>query len=586
MVPTVNDPQALLQAAVKFHQAGELARAAPLYERVLRLSPADPDALHLFGLVRHQQGAHAEGAAYIRRAVDLVPDNPVLRSNLGDALRRAGEPQAAIEQLQVALALRPDHAGAHLNLGAAYGDIHAHEAALRHAEAAARLAPGLAEAHYNLGRALFDQLRLEDAVVAFRAALQRRPDYPVAADNLLYLLNLIPGLDPWEVAAEHQRVCSHLNHLARPPRTDPRRGLDRVLRIGYVSRDFRAHAVNYFFEPVLAHHDHQRFRIYCYSDVESPDAVTVRLKSLADQWRDIAGWSDHRLDQQVRADRVDILVDLGGHTEKNRLMLFARKPAPLQISWLGYPNTTGLAAMNYRIVDVFTALEGEAFPGCEAPLRLPRLFACFRPPDHAPAISPAPAAKTGQVTFGALHKLEKINPAVIRLWSRLLQALPDARLLIARDQIDAWQRQRLEGAFAALGIDSGRLLLRSLNDPTRSFFEQFKDIDIFLDVFPWSGHTLACCALWQGVPVITLEGRSHAGRMVSSLLHAVGLEQLIARDEAQYLRVAADLAADIPALAALRANLRHQVAASPLRDELGFTQALEKLYTKAWAERS
>jgi len=359
-----------------------------------------------------------------------------------------------------------------------------------------------------------------------------------------------------------------------------------LLRIGYVSRDFRAHAVNYFFEPVLAHHDRRRFHICCYSDVESPDTVTVRLKGLADQWRDTVGWSDHRLDQQVRADRVDILVDLGGHTEKNRLMLFARKPAPLQISWLGYPNTTGLAAMDHRIVDGFTAPEGEAFPGREVPLRLPRLFACFRPPGHAPSVSPAPAAKTGQITFGALHKLEKINPAVIRLWSRLLQALPDARLLIARDQIDAWQRQRLEGAFTALGIDPGRLLLRSLNGPTRSFLEQFADIDIFLDVLPGSGHTLACCALWQGAPIITLEGSNHAGRMVSSLLHAVGLEPLIARDEAHYLRVAADLAADIPALAALRANLRHRVAASPLRDEPGFTRALEESYAKAWTERS
>lgn len=585
-MPTVNDPRALLQAAVKFHQAGELARAAQLYERVLRLSPADPNALHLFGLVRHQQGAHAEGAAHIRRAVDLVPDNPVLRSNLGDALRRAGEPLAAIEQLRAALALRPDHAGVHLNLGAAYGDIQAHEAALRHAGEAVRLAPELAEAHYNLGRALFDQLRLEGAVVAFREALRRRPDYPVAADNLLYLLNLIPGLDPWEVAAEHRRVCGHLDHLARPPQRKPNRGPDRLLRIGYVSRDFRAHAVNYFFEPVLAHHDRRRFRVYCYSDVESPDAVTARLKGLADQWRDSADWSDRRLDEQVRADRVDILVDLGGHTEKNRLLLFARKPAPLQISWLGYPNTTGLAAMDYRIVDAFTAPEGEIFHGCEAPLRLPQLFACFRPPDHAPPVSPAPAAETGQVTFGALHKLEKINPAVIRLWSRLLQALPDARLLIARDQIDSWQRQRLEEAFAALGIDLGRLLLRSLNDPTRSFFEQFKDIDIFLDVFPWSGHTLACCALWQGAPVITLEGSSHAGRMVSSLLHVVGLERFIARDEAHYLRIAAESAADIPTLAALRANLRHRVAASPLRDEPGFTRTLEESYAKAWTERS
>jgi predicted O-linked N-acetylglucosamine transferase (SPINDLY family) len=573
-------PQALLQDAMRLHRQGDLASAAQLYGKVLEATPADANALHLYGLVRHQQGAHAEGAAFIRRAVDLVPDQPVLRNNLGDALRMAGDPGAAVEQCQAALALRPGYAGAHINLCAAHGMLRNYDAALQHGREAVRLAPTAAQAHYNLAQALLDAMRLDQAADEFREVLRLDPDHPAAASNLLYLLNLIPGLDSHAVAAEHRQIGGRFDQVAKPGQAPAQREPKQPLRVGYVSRDLCAHAVSHFFEPVLAHHDRDRFVVHCYSDVEQRDAVSARLKSQTDHWRDVADWPDARLSEQVLVDGIDILVDLGGHTENNRLALFGQKPAPVQISWIGYPNTTGLATMDFRIVDTHTAPEAEL--GTEALLRLPQLFASFRPASHAPAVSPLPAISQGQVTFGSLHRLEKLNGSVIHLWSRLLQALPAARLLIARDELDPWQQRRIEQAFAAHGIDAGQLTLRRL-DGARSFLEEFADIDVHLDSFPWSGHTIACSALWQGVPVVTLDGRQHAGRMVASVLRAVGLAHLVATDVDAYLRIAAELVSDLPALAAMRAGLRERLANSPLLDEQGFTRALEHCYLEAWA---
>lgn len=583
MMPIDTASQALLQNAISLHRNGELERAAAIYQRVLQSAPADANVLHLYGLVRHQLGAHAEGAAHIQRAVDLVPDQPVLRNNLGDALRMAGDPHGAIVQLRAALALRPDYAGAHLNLCACFSAVKQHDAALQHGREAVRLAPEQTQAHFNLGLAQLDAVLLEDAATSFREVLRRDPDHPGAISNLLYLLNLIPGLDPHAIAAEHRRIGARWDQAARSAAPAPPPEHAQPLRIGYVSRDLKAHAVVHFFEPVLAHHDRGRFQVWCYSDTEQPDAVTERLRGLADHWHAVAGWNDRRLHDQIRQDRIDVLVDLGGHTENNRLGVFAHKPASLQLSWIGYPNTTGLSAMDYRIVDVHSAADDQ--PGSEALLRLPRVFACYRPHGHAPEVSALPALATGQLTFGSLHRPEKLNGVVIALWSRLLQSLPGARLLIARDELDAWQQRRISREFATHGIDAARLLLRQL-DGSRSFLEEYADIDVHLDVHPWSGHTIACSALWQGVPTITLEGKSHAGRMVSSVLTAVGLQDLIAKDAADYQRIAMELAADVAALAGLRASLRERVANSPLRDEQGFTRALEDAISRALRDSS
>jgi predicted O-linked N-acetylglucosamine transferase (SPINDLY family) len=414
---------------------------------------------------------------------------------------------------------------------------------------------------------------LEESADAFRRVLALQPNHPASITSLLYILNLLPATDPASIAEEHQRVATA---AFVDPGPDPARnhGTGRI-RIGYVSGDFCAHAVNYFFEPVLEHHDRSEFEIYCYSDVAKPDPVTGRLQESADHWRDFAGRSDDDLYDQVKTDGIDILVDLAGHTEHGRTAVFARKPASCQVSWLGFPNTSGLETMGYRVVDTFTAPVNEPFFGTEEALRLEHDFACFRPPAHAPPIQTAPLQKNGFVTLGSIHKLEKLNPGVIGLWASILRENPNTRLLLARDQLDQWQQRRLQKQFRQLGVDDQRLIMKQLSDPDQSFFELFADMDILLDTFPWSGHTLACCALWMGVPVVSLYGGSHAGRMVASVLDSLELNELIARNEASYSRIVAELCSTDSRLLDYRNKLRSRFENSPLRDEAGFTRAFE-----------
>ena len=568
-----NSAQGLIKKALQLHQIGALNQAGELYQKVLASFPNHPDALHLFGLVCHQQGEHRTAVDYISRAVRQVPEQAVLRNNLGDALANAGDAEEAIYQFKVALDLRPDYAGAHQNLGSVYLSIGEHDKALEHASKAVSLNKDQAGAWFNLGLCWLDHVKLEDSADAFRNVLTLQPNHSAALTSLLYVLNLLPDTDPGSVAEEHHRAAT--GAFADPGPGPARNHVEGRIRIGYVSGDFCAHAVNYFFEPVLEHHDRSQFESYCYSDVAMPDPVTHRLQSSADHWRNFAGRSDDDLFEQVKADKIDILVDLAGYTEHGRTAVFARKPAPCQVSWLGFPNTSGLETMDYRIVDTFTAPVSERFPGTEEALRLEHGFACFRPPAHAPPLQTAPLKENGYVTLGSLHKLEKLNPGVIALWAGILRENPDTRLLLARDQLDQWQQQRLLKQFRQLGVESSRLVMKQLSNPGQSFFELFAEIDILLDTFPWSGHTLACCALWMGVPVVSLYGISHAGRMVASVLNSMDLDELIAMDKDSYSRIATDLCNDHARVLNYRNIMRSRFENSPLRDEAGFTRKFE-----------
>jgi len=437
-----------------------------------------------------------------------------------------------------------------------------------------RLDPDKPEGWFNLGLVLLDHVQLEMSADAFRRALNLRPAYSSAVMNLLYVLNLLPGADPQAIADEHCDIVARLFEQTTAV-TFPLRREARI-RIAYVSGDFCAHAVNYFFEPLLEHQNNERFVTWCYSDVARPDDVTRRLKQSAQHWHDISDWSDDRVFAQIQSDKIDVLVDLAGHTVHNRLGVFARKPAACQVSYLGFPNTTGLPTMDYRVVDAYTSVDTEAVFGTENLLRLPQSFACFRPPGHAPGLTVSPASKNGYVTFGSLHKLEKISDQTVDLWARVLRENPGAKLLLARDQLDDWQQQRLYGIFLKHGVDNGRLEMRHLSDPTQSFFSLFSEIDVFLDTQPWSGHTLACCALWMGVPVVSLYGTSHAGRMVASVLHQLGLDEWVAVDEQAYVGIVTKLCSDQSGLENHRAELRNRFQASALRDENAFARAFEK----------
>jgi len=563
----------LLKVAISHHRSGDIQKAREIYATILQSEPRHPDALQLFGLAAQQQGDYETAISYIRLAVEIVPDQPVLRNNLGDALRRAGDLEAATQQFHYALKLNPDYAGAHQNLGSVYFESCNHTAALLHAREAVRLDQHRAEAWFNLGLILLDHVLLEESVDAFRKALTIRPQYLSAGVALLYTLNLLPGADPVRVAAEHSVVAAGLFGAATCQRVETHQ--HERIRVGYVSGEFCAHAVNCFFEPVLKHQNCKKFETFCYSDTIIADEVTARLKGYAGHWREIVGWSDEAVCEQVVSDEIDILFDLAGYTKHNRLGVFARKPARHQITYLGYPNTTGLDSMDYRIVDAVTAPNEEVAAGTETLLRLRNGFACFQPPPHAPTVGSAPLLKNGFVTLGCLHKLEKVNQSVIEVWAEVLQRNPESRLLMARDELDDWHQDRLRQLFLEQGVDPGRLVMTHLTDPTKSFLELFSEIDILLDTFPWSGHTIGCMALWMGIPVVSLYGTSHAGRMVSSVLHQLGLGDLVTQDRESYVRKISSLCSDQDFLIELRKSLRQRFENAPLRNEIAFTEELE-----------
>lgn len=567
--------QQRLREAMEQQQQGDLAGAKASYDDILKAVPGNPDALHLSGLASLQLGQPDKAVLLIQKAVDQVPEHPVLRNNLGLALHKAGTLVAAAGQLQKALELREDYAGAHMNLGAVFSDLGDREGALEHGLRAVELEPERSEAWFNLGLFLLDRVELPQAIEAFRRALEIQPRYVAAATSLLYTLHLAPQLDAADVAREHRRVCAAV--FGKPPPRPPRRSraADEAIRIGYLSADFRRHAVNHFFEPLLNHHDRERFHISCYSDTQEPDELTAQLQGTADHWLDCRALNDETLAQHIRDDGIDILVDLAGLTRGNRLGVLALRPASVQLGWLGYPGHPGLEAMDGQLVSEYTARAVQDTPAARQLLPLGGIFASFLPAPGTPPVAPPPSIERGFITLGCLHKLEKINETVVACWAQLLKDLPEARLLLVRDHLDAWQRRRLLGQFLAHGIGEERLELMPAHASGGSFQEFWAEIDIFLDTFPWSGHTMACHALWAGVPVVTLQGQAHASRMVASKLTAMGLEDWVAVDEAGYRRIVGALAGDRAGLKQHRDTLRGRMAASPLTDYAAFAADFE-----------
>jgi predicted O-linked N-acetylglucosamine transferase (SPINDLY family) len=389
----------------------------------------------------------------------------------------------------------------------------------------------------------------------------------------------------------HSRRDIYLQHVAWAQRyaqvipRGPHRNFpdpERRLRIGYVSPDFRSHPVSYFFEPVIRAHDRTRFEVYCYSETAMEDPVTKRLRSYESIWRRTPGLPDMHVARMIEEDGIDILVDLAGHTHRNRLAVFRLAPAPVQVSYLGYCNTTGYPALGWRIGDPIADPPGSQDFYTEKLRIIEPCFFAYAPPLAAPPVAPLPALTAGTITFGSLTNTLKLHPAIIELWSRVLHAVPNSRFLFARREIREDLRERLTRAFAEHGLGPDRIELGTTDSPRQSHLALYDRIDIALDTWPWSGHTTSCEALHMGVPVVTLTGDRHASRMVASLLNGVRLPQLIATTPEQYVSIARDLAADIPVLAELRKGLRNQLAASPVCDAEGFTRKLEAAYREMW----
>lgn len=564
---------------------GRLDEAAAAYRRTVGLTPGDAEVHANLGNVLRIMGHREEALQAFQKVVDLQPDSAAAHLGLGSALRDQGRLEAAIAEFQRAVQLQPASAEAHNSLGAALRALGRTGPAIAVGRRATQLQPDFAEAFNNLANALRDQGRLEEACAAYRRAFQLQPALTVAHSNLLLCLHYLPEGDAQSLFDEHCRWNEdHARPLARHIAAhDHERDTERQLRVGYVSPDFREHSVAFFLESLLAGHSGEKVEVFCYADVPRADAVTARLRRLVPHWRDIHRVPDAEVAGQIREDAIDILVDLAGHTARHRLAVFARKPAPIQVTWLGYCNTTGMTAMDYRFTDAQADPAGttEQFH-TEQLIRLPETFACYRPVDDAPAVGPTPALSRGHVTFASFHLAAKLNEPLLKCWVEILQKVPNAKLLLAGAGLDEEEvRQRLRGFFTGHGIDSGRLEFRS-PQPMAGYLAQHRDVDVLLDSHPFNGHTVCCHALWMGVPVVTRAGAAHRSRMVASVLTNIGLPELIARTAEEYVQLACDLATDLSRLAALRSTLRERMAASPLTDGPRFARNVEQAYREMW----
>jgi predicted O-linked N-acetylglucosamine transferase (SPINDLY family) len=555
--------------------------------KAAQLLPNDVDAHTNLGNALKSRGQPAEAEASYRRALSLNPNLAEVHSNLGNALHALDRFAEAEASCRRAIALKPDFAPAYSNLGNAL------QGQERLAEAedcyrrAIKLSPGFAEPYLNLADTLKNLDRLDEVAESYRQALSIKPDNRVAFDNLLFYLNYHPDLEADEIFAAYREFDRHFGLPLRAqwrPHGNSRQ-TQRRLKVGYVSADFHRHSCQHFLEPLLANHRPSEVEVYVYAEREVEDEVTLRYRSYVEHWLTTHGMSDDALAERIRADGIDILVDLAGHTADNRLAVFARKPAPVSLSWLGYGYSTGLSAVDYFLSDATNTPPGYNDLFAEQPWRLATPGYAYRPAAGMGAVSPLPAEERGYVTFGTLTRAVHINRHSIRVWSEILHQVPGSRLIVdSRNFASAVLREHLLEQFAAHGIDRARLDIGFHSPP----WDVLRGMDIGLDCFPHNSGTTLFESLYLGVPFVTLAGRPSVGRLGSSILESVGHREWIAGDEEEYIETAIALAADLPRLAAVRAGLRQQMEASPVMDEAGFACKVEEAYRQMferWAQQ-
>ena len=491
----------------------------------------------------------------------------------------------AIAAYQRSIALRPEYAEAHFNFAIALKEIGRLDEAVFACHRAIALRPDFPDAYLQLGNTLKDMSQHDDDVAAYRQAIALKPDFAEAHSNLLLALHYHPNIDEQAMFEEHRgwnrQHAEPLKKFIVPISTD--RDPERRLKIGYVSPDFKKHAVAPAVLPLLASHDHEKFEIFCYAEVQKPDAMTARFRACADQWRSTAGLSDEQMANLIRQDQIDILVDLAGHTAGGRLLVFARKPAPIQVNRQGYPNTTGLTAIDYRMTDAHADPPGLSDTlHSEQLIRLPRTNWIYQPPENSP--TPDHRMAGGAITFGCFNNFAKVTEPMLMLWGRILKAVPASRLLLkAAAMGNPGARQRVRELFIKEGIDAAcDLELRGHEPQLDGHLALYNQVDIALDPFPYHGTSTTYDALWMGVPLITLAGRTHVSRVGVSLLMNMGLPELIAENPDDYVNIAAELANDRPRLRNLHSTLRGRMEQSPLMDGPGFARNIESAYRQMW----
>ena len=642
-----------LQDAIRLNREGKLADCEKLCRDALDRNDRDEAALHMLGTLAQRRRRFCEAAELIGQAVRLCPDNPRYRVDLAAALGSVGRPADAIPHLAAALKLKGDIPELHNNLGVTLEKLDRFDEAIAAYRNAIGLRRDYAEAHHNIGNVLRKAGRMSQALPYYREAVRLRPDYLKAVNGLagvlcetaqldeafacftkamalapsvagvrsafLYTIHYSPQFDAEALWREHRQwgrsFCDPLREQIRAHEND--RDPDRRLRVGYVSPDLREHTVTKFITAAIEHHDRASFELFCYSDVEKPDAITQKLKGLVEHWHETRAMKNMGLEQLIRQDQIDILVDLRGHAADNRMTLFARKPAPIQVTMVGYFDTTGLSTMDYRITD-----EQQDPPGMteqlhtEQLVRLPHSCWCYTADDDAPEVKEPPALKNGYLTFGSLNKIVKVSEPCAKLWARVMGAVARSRLVLSvaesasdspaqaptlpspgvpgEGELKAAVPQESQPRAAVphncsvhdrlsrLGLPVDRIELLGKTATRRQYLERFNQIDIALDTFPFNGITTTCDGLWQGVPCVSRAGGTSVSRAGRSILAAANLPELATDAPDAFVRAAVELATNFDRLRELRLSMRQRLLASPLMDHEGFARDLESAYRQMW----
>ncbi|HEX8524413.1 MAG TPA: tetratricopeptide repeat protein [Tepidisphaeraceae bacterium] len=576
------DEQLLVQAGRDL-AAGRVAAAESAALAVLTRQPRNPKAMDFLAGVALARGRLDEGVQWLQKAVALDPHRWELHYNLGLIHATAGRNGQAIAAYEQALRLRPQTTQAHNNLGNIFQAQGRLSEAAHHFEAALRQDPKYFPTHNNYGLVLLAQGKIDEALVSLRKALALEPRYYQVHSNILLSTNSHEAFSREAQLQEHQRYGlqqADVFGAARPPLRQRPAG-DR-LRIGYLSADFRSHSVAFFLARVLESHDRSRFSITCYANVTRPDAMTQRMRGRVDQWRDIVRLSDDQVAHLIRQDGIDVLVELGGHTDQNRLLVLARRAAPVQVSYLGYPNTTGMSQVDYLITDSHIAPEGADRYYVEKLARVSGSFFCYFGPDLGIPIAPPPVVSKGFVTFGVLTNWVKVRPMMMERWAEILRRIPNSRLILKANSLRDMELARAtKEFFIHQGIDGERIETQGWVE-FLAYMELMSQIDIGLDTFPFNGHTTTCHQLWMGVPVVTLVGQTHSSRMGLSVMQGIGLPELVAESPEQYVETAVALAGDVQRLQDLRATMRDRWNSSGLLDGKRMATELERIYGQIW----
>ena len=546
---TPSEVSAWLEEGLRLHAEGQLDPAEAIYSKVLERDPSNFTATHCLGVIASQRFRYEE----------------------------------AVHRIEGALRLNPRSAMAHLNLGIALGQLGRFQEALIHYKLSLLLNPGFPDTYMNRGVALHALHRHEEALASYDRALALKPDFALAHSNKIFTLDFLPDLG-FEAHQEERRKFFEMQ-TGNCPRGDPDfpndRDPARPLVVGYVSADFKRHSAASCFGPVLRHHDKVGFKIICYSGVRFEDDWTEQFRRLSDGWRTTTGLTDDELATQIRKDSVDILVDLSGHTEGNRMLVFARKPAPIQVTAWGHGGGTGLPMIDFQFTDPVHTPAWARHLFAEASYDLPCCIT-FDPPDLAPPVAEVPCLSRGRITFGSLNRVIKMTPPVQDLWIRILQAVPGSRLLLKDAKFDdPNHREALWTAFSERGIDPERIELRGFTSH-EDHLAACSEVDIGLDTFPQNGGISTWESLWMGTPVIAMLGNKPPSRISGAILHALGLDEWMVENEEDYFRLAVQKASDLPGLARFRQGIRARINASPAGNPELYTRRVEDGYRMMW----